>query len=312
MAKATTFRSRRILVHLDTTSTRRPALTRALHLAQSSGGSLRLVDVLVPLPRHTPNAATLEGLLRQEMKDRLADAAALAKRMGASVTTALLEGDVATMLVEASVSWRADVLLRSHGVHQSAPAPIGPTDSQLVRRCPCPVWFVTHRHAEGERVVVAAVDPDPNDGPRHLLSVRVVQAAIAVAEASGATLHVIHAWTAYGHQVLASHATPADLVDYVAACRDNATQRFAALLRDARVPEKVKTHLVEGQGDQVLIRFIEKRRADLVVLGTVGRTGLAGLVVGNTAERVLRQVRCSVLAFKPAGFAEAMVERRSD
>jgi len=312
MAKSATFRPRRILVHLDTTSDRRPALTRALHLAQSTGGSLRLVDVLVPLPGHTPNAADLEGLLRKEMKDRLADAAALAKRMGAPVTTALLEGDVATMLVEASVSWRADVLLRSHGIHQAAPAPIGPTDSQLVRRCPCPVWFVTNRHAEGEHVIVAAVDPDPDDGPRHLLSVRVVQAAAAVADASGATLHVIHAWNAYGHQVLASHTTADDLVGYVAACRDNAQQRFDALLLDARVPETAKTHLLEGVGDQVLTTFIEKRRADLVVLGTVGRTGLAGLVVGNTAERVLRQVRCSVLAFKPAGFAEAMVERRAD
>jgi nucleotide-binding universal stress UspA family protein len=310
MAKGSTFRPRRILVHLDTASDRRPALTRALHLAQATGGSLRLVDVLVPLPRHTPNAADLVGLLRKEMRDRLADAAALAKRMGAPVTTALLEGDLATMLVDASVSWRADVLLRSHGIHQAAAGPIGPTDSQLVRRCPCPIWFVTNQHGEGEQVVVAAVDPDPDDGPRHMLSVRVVQAAVAVAAASGATLHIVHAWSAYGHQVLASHTTGNDLVEYVAACRDNAQRRFSALLTDARVPSTAKTHLIEGPGDQVVIGFIEKRRASLVVLGTVGRTGLAGLVVGNTAERVLRQVRCSVLALKPDGFAEAMLERR--
>ena len=310
MAKTDAFRPKRILVHLDTASERHPALTRALHLAQATGGSLRLVEVLVPLPRHTPNAADLEVLLRKEMKDRLGAAAGLAKRTGVPVTSELLRGDLATTLVEASISWRADVLLRSHGIQQATQGPIGPTDSQLVRRCPCPVWFVTTRHAEGERVIVAAVDPDPEDGPRHLLSVRVAQAAAAVADASGATLHVIHAWTAYGHQVLASHTTAEDLVGYVAACRDNAQRRFAALLHDARVPKTAKTHLLEGVGDQVLTTFIEKRRADLVVLGTVGRTGLAGLVVGNTAERVLRQVRCSVLAFKPAGFAEAMVERR--
>jgi nucleotide-binding universal stress UspA family protein len=310
MAKTAAFRPKRILVHLDTTSERHPALTRALHLAQATGGSLRLVEVLVPLPRHTPNAADLESLLRKEMKDRLVAAAGLAKQMGVPVTSELLCGDLATMLVEASVSWRADVLLRSHGIHQATPGPIGPTDSQLVRRCPCPVWFVTTRHAEGERVIVAAVDPDPEDGPRHLLSVRVVQAAVAVAEASGATLHIVHVWTAYGHQVLASHTTAEDLVGYVEACRDSAKRRFSTLLHDARVPAAAKTHLIEGQGDQALAAFIEKRRADLVVLGTVGRTGLAGLVVGNTAERVLRQVRCSVLAFKPAGFAEAMVERR--
>ena len=42
--------------------------------------------------------------------------------------------------------------------------------------------------------------------------------------------------------------------------------------------------------------------ADLVVMGTVGRTGIAGLFIGNTAEMVLEQVQCSVLAVKPAGF----------
>ena len=42
--------------------------------------------------------------------------------------------------------------------------------------------------------------------------------------------------------------------------------------------------------------------ADLVVMGTVGRTGIAGLFIGNTAEMVLEQVQCSVLAVKPPGF----------
>jgi len=42
--------------------------------------------------------------------------------------------------------------------------------------------------------------------------------------------------------------------------------------------------------------------ADLVVMGTVGRSGIAGLFIGNTAEMVLEQVQCSVLAIKPPGF----------
>jgi nucleotide-binding universal stress UspA family protein len=43
-------------------------------------------------------------------------------------------------------------------------------------------------------------------------------------------------------------------------------------------------------------------QADLVVMGTVGRTGISGLFIGNTAEAILEQVRCSVLAIKPLGF----------
>jgi nucleotide-binding universal stress UspA family protein len=37
-------------------------------------------------------------------------------------------------------------------------------------------------------------------------------------------------------------------------------------------------------------------------MGTVARTGVMGLIMGNTAERVLQKLRCSVLALKPAGF----------
>ena len=48
--------------------------------------------------------------------------------------------------------------------------------------------------------------------------------------------------------------------------------------------------------------MIKKLQADLVVMGTVARTGIAGLLIGNTAEAILEQVQCSVLAVKPPGF----------
>ena len=44
------------------------------------------------------------------------------------------------------------------------------------------------------------------------------------------------------------------------------------------------------------------RNAEVAVLGTLSRTGIAGVLIGNTAERVLRQVDCSVFAVKPPGF----------
>ncbi len=312
MANTTMFRLRRILIHVDTTSDRWPALTRGLRLAKQSGGAIRLVDVLAPEPWHTPKGRDLQRLLKTTMKKRLTDAAARAKRAGVRCTVAMLEGDVTEEMVRHSLKWRADLVLRSHGVSRATPRPIGPTDSQLLRRCPSAIWFVTPRQADGETVVVAAVSPDPDDRERQDLAVRVAQAAIAVSTATGASLQLVHGWTAYGHQVLASHTSAADLVQYVEACRERARARIDALIRDAHIPDSVHVHLVQGESDQVLSAFIKRRRASLVVIGTVGRTGLAGLVVGNTAERILRSVRCSVLALKPAGFADAMLESRRE
>ena len=48
--------------------------------------------------------------------------------------------------------------------------------------------------------------------------------------------------------------------------------------------------------------FSQEVEADLVVIGTVGRTGIPGLIIGNTAENVLQTTSASVLAVKPSGF----------
>jgi universal stress protein E len=41
---------------------------------------------------------------------------------------------------------------------------------------------------------------------------------------------------------------------------------------------------------------------DLIVMGTVGRSGIPGFFIGNTAEEVLQCARASILSVKPPGF----------
>ena len=60
--------------------------------------------------------------------------------------------------------------------------------------------------------------------------------------------------------------------------------------------------MVAGAPGVALPGLAESLDVDLVVMGTVGRTGLRGLIMGNTAETILRSVRCCVLAVKPEGF----------
>lgn len=67
---------------------------------------------------------------------------------------------------------------------------------------------------------------------------------------------------------------------------------------------------IYGELEDVISRFVESHGIDVVVMGTVARTGIAGLVMGNTAERVLRRLRGSVLAVKPTGFRTQALESR--
>jgi nucleotide-binding universal stress UspA family protein len=57
-----------------------------------------------------------------------------------------------------------------------------------------------------------------------------------------------------------------------------------------------------GEPEAVIPEFVVAQGIDLVVMGTVARSGIAGLLIGNTAERVLSKLPCSVLAVKPDGF----------
>ena len=63
-----------------------------------------------------------------------------------------------------------------------------------------------------------------------------------------------------------------------------------------------RTHLFHGSPGVVIPNLVPKERINMIVMGTVGRSGIAGKVMGNTAEQILDHVRCSVIAVKPAEF----------
>jgi nucleotide-binding universal stress UspA family protein len=74
---------------------------------------------------------------------------------------------------------------------------------------------------------------------------------------------------------------------------------FARFLKEGH---EIQKHILKGEPDRLIPEMSEKLAADVVVMGTVARTGLDGVLIGNTAENVLQQIGRSVLAVKPEGF----------
>jgi universal stress protein E len=62
------------------------------------------------------------------------------------------------------------------------------------------------------------------------------------------------------------------------------------------------THVKEGLPEDVIQSVSNKIDAELVILGTIGRTGLSAALIGNTAEHVIDRLNCDVLAIKPNGY----------
>ena len=77
--------------------------------------------------------------------------------------------------------------------------------------------------------------------------------------------------------------------------------------KDALSFIKFHKHLIKGYARKEIPLFTKEINADLVIMGTVDRTGIPGLFMGNTAESILNQLDCSVLAIKPQGFVTPVV-----
>lgn len=64
----------------------------------------------------------------------------------------------------------------------------------------------------------------------------------------------------------------------------------------------VKAHLIKGEAGNLIPQLVEKEKIDLVIVGTHSRHGVAGFFIGNTSEKIMHHVECSVITVKPDQF----------
>ena len=84
---------------------------------------------------------------------------------------------------------------------------------------------------------------------------------------------------------------------------EDATQRLEAFVQSLDTDRsRVHSHLSWGTPWKEICQAAQRLSVDLIVLGTVGRSGIKGVLLGNTAEQVLGTCDCSILTVKPDGF----------
>lgn len=193
------------------------------------------------------------------------------------------------------------------------------TDQHLLRKCPCPVWLQTASAPARPRRVLAAVDLDIQDAaePDTLASLnrRVVAAACLIAGTEDAEVIVLHAWDAIGEGMVWAFSGQSDArlsadryVNEVLDARQAAMDRFVAQVRaESTLRIRLVPRLVRGAPETVLHQQCAELAADVVVMGTVARTGLSGVFIGNTAENMINSLECPVLAVKPEGFESPLL-----
>ena len=152
---------------------------------------------------------------------------------------------------------------------------------------------------------MAAVDPAPSDEVKNALNTKIMELATSLARIEGSELHIVHAWTLYGELTLeaSEEVSKRDLTMLARETRKSHKSQLANLV-EKHAPDNPndRIHLLKGNAKILIPALAKRKRIELIVMGTVNRTGLAGFFIGNTAEKVLQQVDCSVLTVKPDGF----------
>jgi len=297
----------RILVFTPPEDQARRAVSLAAELAGRSGASLTLLRVLaedVRAPARSRDGRSdkqLRGLLRDAEQGELEAIAAPLRERGLRVD---VDVDVAwgvpwEVILDRVGTADADLVVKpAHGVTHSGRVFFGSTALHLFRRCPCPVWVVGD-DGRLPRRIIAAVDP-AKDRTRREVAHRILGWAHRVSGWTDATLHVASAWHAPAAELLAGRIPDEEIAAYVEDAAQRAREALDEILQQsATFPTRDRVHLLEGPARDVLPGFVEEHDVDLIVMGTLGRTGPAGDLLGETAEMIVRAVRSSVLTVAP-------------
>ncbi|MGB5539300.1 MAG: universal stress protein [Gammaproteobacteria bacterium] len=285
------------------------ALDRAVAVSQTNAARLTVMDV-------TPEAGIadfvkqnyavdLDAEIRQQRLEALEALVQPYTAADVPVYTKVTTGIAFLEVVRAVLRNGHDLVMKVAQYDTGlAPWLFGSTDMHLLRKCPCPVWIDHTDGAPAYRRLLAAVDPfDDESGDLQRL---ILDLATSLAEREQATLDVVHAWELPGESMLTSGRgrIPRSELDRML---EETEQRHREALDTLLSPHSLSSaadnvHLVKGRPARIISAYARQQRSDLIVMGTLGRAGIPGLIIGNTAEDVLRQSQTAVLAVKPGSF----------
>ena len=316
-------RFKNILVVVDLTQSSSLALLRAVELAQNNQASLTVVGVV---PKMTAGIGMPEGGPISADLQKYANAAAK-KTLEAAIRPFASQIDIqATVLVGAPfLEIIKEVLRNGHDLVIKIPENIawldrifGSDDMHLLRKCPCPVWLVKQSTSKTYRRILAAIDVDMDHPPdevakRHQLNIQILEMAVSLALSNFAELHVVHAWQEIGESTVSNpfiDYSEVKAYEYSENIHSLHSHEFDKLItevmnrKNAELDEflNLQKHLIKGLPEKEIPVLVNELGVDLVVMGTVARTGIPGFFIGNTAETILSQIQCSVLAIKPVDF----------
>ena len=170
----------------------------------------------------------------------------------------------------------------------------GSTAIKLLRKCPCPVWVAKPHSSRPFASVLVAHD-------LQAVGRQALDIGLALAASEDLQLIIMHGVEQFPLGDPTGYGMPSPEAERLhLEAREKIL--FEVELSGAKLTHPAEIRIVNGRPESAILDMVAEHAIDLVIMGTTGRTGIPGVLTGNTAERLLSRLQCSLLAVKPDSF----------
>ena len=295
----------KILVIFDEKHQQQTAMVRALELATLTGASIHIVATIFSTLNfsYTQLQLDTESILRESLQKRLDN---VLKKYITSIGKSDIEISYETLwsprpandIAQICIDQSFDLLIKTANKHHLFDGIFHtPLDWHILRECPCSVMLVSNNHHASHSPLIVAIDANTDDQAHSNLNKKLLNTANFISEL-------------FNDQILAVNACPplpvmtdleyasVDPASYLTDMKNIALNNTLKIVKDYNLDES-NIKILEGIPEDIIPEFAEKVDSRLIILGTVSRSGLKGMFMGNTAEQLLHNLQCDILTINP-------------
>ena len=301
-----------ILVVVDPTTEEQKALSRAIELADKTQGKitafLSIFDFSYEMTTML-SSDERESMRQTVINDRMLWIDERIKALDAGdkgiEIKVVWHNRPFEAVIDHVIQYDYDIVIKGTHEHDKLKSVIfTPTDWHLLRKCPCPLLLVKEHSWPANGNILAAINVGSDEQEHQSLNTVITDEAKHLATLIKANVHLVNSFP----------GTPVNIAIEIPefdASQYNDTMlnhHHQSMLEHAQKYDIAadNTHVKEGLPEDVIDNLSQELDAELVILGTIGRTGLSAALIGNTAEHVIDRLNCDVLALKPPGYVSPL------
>jgi nucleotide-binding universal stress UspA family protein len=279
---------KRLLVATDLSSRAEKAITRAVQLAEQHSGTLSVLHIWTGASGHETERPQIASRIEKDLRRKL-EALSLKRTTLASVR--VLSGTPFVEIIRQGREEAADlIVVGAHGKDFMKDLLLGTTAEKIVRKGDRSVLVVKQAAQSSYRRVLVGVDF--SDNSRHALE-------LALRLAPQAEFHALHVYAGVEGMLRRAGVTDSGIVRYQRKVAKDARQQMEVFIRSIdRRRKPIRREVWNGRAGREITTIARRQRADLVAVGTAGRTGIPYILLGSIAEHVMREAQCDVLVVR--------------